>query len=92
VHAADVAKRLLDYDLHPPTMYFPLIVDEALMIEPTETEPKAVLDRFIAAMREIVGDAAARPELLHEAPHSTPVRRVDEVAAARKPTLRWSSA
>ncbi|MGM0494148.1 MAG: aminomethyl-transferring glycine dehydrogenase subunit GcvPB [Armatimonadota bacterium] len=90
VRAADVAKRLLDYDIHPPTMYFPLIVDEALMIEPTETEPKAVLDRFIAAVREIVSDAADRPELLHESPHSTPVRRVDEVAAARNPTLRWS--
>ncbi len=89
VHAADVAKRLLDYDLHPPTMYFPLIVDEALMIEPSETEPLATLDRFVEVMREIADDARERPDLLHDAPHTTPVRRVDEVAAARKPILRW---
>ncbi len=89
VRAADIAKRLLDYDIHPPTMYFPLVVDEALMIEPTETESKATLDRFIAVMREIARDAAEHPELLHDAPHSTPVRRVDEVTAARKPVLRW---
>jgi glycine dehydrogenase subunit 2 len=89
VRAADIAKRLLDYDIHPPTMYFPLIVDEALMIEPTETEPLAVLKRFVEVMREIAADAAQRPELLHEAPHTTPVRRVDEVTAARRPVLRW---
>ena len=89
VHAADIAKRLLDYDIHPPTMYFPLIVEEALMIEPTETESKAAMDYFIEMMQEIAQDAAGRPDLLHEAPHETPVRRVDEVAAARKPILRW---
>jgi len=89
VHAADVAKRLLDHNFHPPTMYFPLIVAEALMIEPTETEPNAVLDRFIEVMREIAHEAAENPEALHDAPHSTPVRRVDEVTAARKPILRW---
>ncbi|MFW5866467.1 MAG: aminomethyl-transferring glycine dehydrogenase subunit GcvPB [Armatimonadota bacterium] len=92
VHAADVAKRLLDFDFHPPTMYFPLIVAEALMIEPTETEPKAVLDRFIEVMREIAREAVECPDALHEAPHSTPVRRVDEVTAARKPVLRWRDA
>lgn len=89
VRAADIAKRLLDYEIHPPTMYFPLIVDEALMIEPTETESRATLDRFIEVMREIVRDAAESPDLLHEAPHTTPVRRVDEVTAARRPVLRW---
>jgi glycine dehydrogenase subunit 2 len=89
VHAADIAKRLLDYGIHPPTMYFPLIVEEALMIEPTETESKATLDRFIEVMREILRAAAEQPDLLHEAPHTTPVRRVDEVNAARKPVLRW---
>ncbi|NLO05333.1 MAG: aminomethyl-transferring glycine dehydrogenase subunit GcvPB [candidate division WS1 bacterium] len=89
IRAADVAKRLLDYGIHPPTMYFPLIVEEALMIEPTETESKAAMDYFIEMMQEIAQDAAGRPDLLHEAPHETPVRRVDEVAAARKPILRW---
>ncbi len=89
VHAADVAKRLLDHDMHPPTMYFPLIVDEALMIEPTETESKATLDRFIAVMLEIAREAREHPEALHEAPTHTPVHRVDEVTAARKPILRW---
>ncbi len=89
VRAADIAKRLLDHGIHPPTMYFPLIVDEALMIEPAETETKAALDRFIEVMREIAREAAADPEILHDAPHSTPVRRVDEVKAARNPILRW---
>jgi glycine dehydrogenase subunit 2 len=89
VRAADIAKRLLDHGIHPPTMYFPLIVDEALMIEPTETESKATLDRFIEVMRQIVRDAHERPETLHEAPRKTSVRRVDEVSAARHPVLRW---
>jgi glycine dehydrogenase subunit 2 len=88
VRALDLAKRLLDYGFHPPTMYFPLIVDEALMIEPTETESKATLDAFVAALRAIAQEAHKAPERLHEAPTTTPVRRVDEVTAARKPVLR----
>ncbi len=89
VHAVDIAKRLLDFGLHPPTMYFPLIVEEALMIEPTETESLVTLDRFIEAALQIEREARESPELLHEAPHVTPVRRVDEVTAARWPVLRW---
>jgi len=88
VHAVDIAKRLLDHGFHPPTMYFPQIVDEALMIEPTETESKATLDAFIAAMLAIAQEAHDAPERLHEAPTTMPVRRVDEVTAARKPVLR----
>jgi len=89
VHTVDIAKRLLDYGLHPPTVYFPLIVDEALMIEPTETESKQTLDAYIEAMKEIARDAEENPEILHTAPHSTPVRRLDDVRAARNPDLRW---
>ncbi|MGC9316447.1 MAG: aminomethyl-transferring glycine dehydrogenase subunit GcvPB, partial [Armatimonadota bacterium] len=89
VRAADVAKRLLDYDIHPPTMYFPIIVDEALMIEPTETESRSALERFTAVMLQIAHEAREHPERLHDAPQRTPVRRVDEVKAAREPTLRW---
>jgi glycine dehydrogenase subunit 2 len=89
VHTVDIAKRLLDYGLHPPTVYFPLIVDEALMIEPTETESKQTLDAFIGAMKEIARDAEENPEILHTAPHNTPVRRLDDVRAARNPDLRW---
>lgn len=89
VHTVDVAKRLLDYGLHPPTVYFPLIVDEALMIEPTETESKQTLDAFIEAMKEIARDAEENPEVLHTAPHNTPVKRLDDVRAARNPDLRW---
>jgi len=89
VRALDVAKRLLDYGLHPPTVYFPLIVKEAMMVEPTETESKRTLDQFIAAMIAIARDARENPEVLHEAPHHSPVRRVDELAAARHPKLRW---
>jgi glycine dehydrogenase subunit 2 len=91
VRAFDIAKRLLDYGMHPPTVYFPLIVKEAMMIEPTETESKATLDRFIEVMREIAQEAHTDPELLHEAPHGTPVRRPDEAAAARHPRLTWSA-
>jgi glycine dehydrogenase subunit 2 len=79
----------MDYDFHPPTIYFPLIVPEALMIEPTETEPKEVLDEFADAMLEIAGDAAERPELLKDAPHDRPVRRVDEVKAAKSGVVRY---
>jgi glycine dehydrogenase subunit 2 len=89
VHAVDIAKRLLDYGLHPPTVYFPLIVDEALMIEPTETESKQTLDSFIEAMKEIARDVEENPEILHTAPHNTPVKRLDDVRAARNLDLRW---
>jgi len=83
IHALDIAKRLMDYDFHPPTNYFPLIVKEALMIEPTETESKQTLDRFAEAMLKIADEAHTNPQLLHEAPHHTPVSRLDEVKAAR---------
>jgi glycine dehydrogenase subunit 2 len=89
VHTVDIAKRLLDYGLHPPTVYFPLIVDEALMIEPTETESKQTLDAFVEVMKEIARDVEENPEILHTAPHNTPVRRLDDVRAARNPDLRW---
>jgi len=84
VRAVDVSKRLMDFGFHPPTNYFPLIVPEALMIEPTETENKATLDAFVKAMRQIADEARDRPEVLHDAPHGTPVRRLDEVRAARE--------
>jgi len=89
IHTVDVAKRLIDYGFHPPTIYFPLIVEEALMIEPTETESKETLDAFAEAMLQIAREAKEQPELLREAPHNTPVSRLDEVTAARKPVLRW---
>ncbi len=85
----DVAKRLLDYGFHPPTIYFPLVVPEAMMIEPTETETKATLDSFIDAMRTIAEEAERDPELLKTAPHITPVGRLDETTAARNPVLHW---
>lgn len=84
VRAGDVGKRLMDFGFHPPTVYFPLIVSEALMIEPTETENKATLDAFVEAMRQIADEARDKPELLREAPHTMPVRRLDEVRAARE--------
>jgi glycine dehydrogenase subunit 2 len=83
VRALDVSKRLMDYNFHPPTNYFPLIVPEALMIEPTETESKETLDQFIDAMRQIADEAVKEPALLHSAPHHTPVKRLDEVKAAK---------
>jgi glycine dehydrogenase subunit 2 len=89
VHTMDVAKRLMDYGFHPPTVYFPLIVEEALMIEPTETENKDTLDAFAEAMLQIVADAREDPDLLHEAPLKAPTRRLDEVKAARDLILRW---
>jgi glycine dehydrogenase subunit 2 len=89
ITALDVAKRLMDYKFHPPTIYFPLIVPEALMIEPTETEAKETLDAFCDAMREIARDAAERPRLLKEAPHHRPVRRLDEVKAAKRAIVRY---
>lgn len=92
VRTLDLAKRLLDYGFHAPTIYFPLIVPEALMIEPTETETKETLDAFVEAIKKIVQEAKENPELLHEAPHTTPVRRLDEVRAARQPILRFTFA
>ena len=89
ITALDVAKRLMDYGIHPPTVYFPLVVPEALMIEPTETEPKERLDDFVDAMQAIAREAAESPELLKEAPHGRPVRRLDEVRAAKQPVLRY---
>jgi glycine dehydrogenase subunit 2 len=89
VTALDVAKRLIDYGYHPPTIYFPLIVDEGLMIEPTETETKERLDDFIKAMQEIARESKENPELVKDAPTKTPIRRVDEVTAARQPILKW---
>ena len=89
VRTLDVAKRLLDYGFHPPTIYFPLLVDEAMMIEPTETEPLRDLDSFAAAMIAIAREIEKSPELLQDAPYTTPVRRLDEAAAVRKPDLRW---
>jgi glycine dehydrogenase subunit 2 len=85
----DIAKRLIDYGLHPPTMSFPLIVQGALMIEPTETESKMDIDRFIDAMKKIAQEAKTDPELLKNAPHVSYVRRLDETGAARNPVLRW---
>jgi glycine dehydrogenase subunit 2 len=89
VTALDVAKRLMDYGFHPPTIYFPLIVPEALMIEPTETETKETLDAFCDAMLAIAREAAENPALLKEAPHSRPVRRLDEVRAAKHPIVKF---
>jgi glycine dehydrogenase subunit 2 len=92
IRALDVAKRLMDFGFHPPTNYFPLIVHEALMIEPTESESLQVLDAFAEAMLKIAGEAKANPELLHGAPHVTPVGRMDEVKAAKDLVLRWRPA
>jgi glycine dehydrogenase subunit 2 len=89
ITALDVAKRLMDYGHHPPTIYFPLIVPEALMIEPTETEPKEVLDDFAEAMLAIAREAAQEPEVVRDAPHNRPVKRLDEVKAAKRAVVRY---
>ena len=89
VRTLDIAKRLLDFGVHAPTIYFPLIVDEAFMVEPTESEPRESLDHFVAALEKIHEEAATQPELLRTAPHATPVGRLDEAQAARQPDLRW---
>ncbi len=89
IHALDIAKRLMDFGFHPPTNYFPLIVHEALMIEPTETESKETLDAFAAAMLQIAEEAHTNPEVLRSAPHETPFGRLDEVKAARDLVLQW---
>lgn len=90
VRALDVAKRLMDYGFHPPTIYFPLIAPEALMIEPTETESRETLDTFIDAMRSIAREIEREPETVKSAPHTTPVRKLDETTAARQPCLCWT--
>ena len=89
VSTLDVAKRLIDYGVHPPTVYFPLIVEEALMVEPTETESLDTINHFIEVMKKIAEEAKENPELLHDAPYNTPVRRLDQVKAARNPVLKW---
>jgi glycine dehydrogenase subunit 2 len=102
VRALDVAKALLDRDFYAPTIYFPLVVPEAIMVEPTETESKATLDAFAAAIKEIVAEAKSNPQALHEEPRNLPVGRLDEVATARRinsylqgsgddPVLRWKA-
>jgi glycine dehydrogenase subunit 2 len=89
VSALDIAKRLMDFGIHPPTVYFPLIVPEALMIEPTETEPKERLDEFCDVMLRIAPEASVDPDVLHDAPHNRPVRRLDEVKAAKRAVVRY---
>jgi glycine dehydrogenase subunit 2 len=89
VRTLDIAKRLIDFRFHPPTIYFPLIVEEAIMIEPTETESKETLEAFAAAMRQIADEVESDPELIRSAPRTRVVGRLDEVTAARKPCLRW---
>ncbi|MFQ5382290.1 MAG: aminomethyl-transferring glycine dehydrogenase subunit GcvPB, partial [Dehalococcoidia bacterium] len=89
IRTVDVAKRLIDYAIHPPTVYFPLIVEEALMIEPTETEAREDIEALAEALVAIASEAKESPELLREAPHDAPIGRLDEVTAARKPELRW---
>jgi glycine dehydrogenase subunit 2 len=88
IRTLDLAKRMLDFGVHPPTVYFPLVVDEALMVEPTETETKETLDHFVEIVVEILREAREDPEVARNAPHTTPVRRLDEAAAARKPVIR----
>jgi glycine dehydrogenase (decarboxylating) beta subunit (EC 1.4.4.2) len=89
VSTLDMAKALMDYGYHPPTIYFPLVVEEAMMIEPTETEGKETLDAFAEALISIAKEAEENPDRVKTAPHSTIVARLDETAAARKPVLRW---
>ena len=89
VHTLDIAKRLIDYGFHPPTIYFPLIVSGAMLIEPTESVGRQELDQFIDAMRSIAREAIDDPELVLNAPHTTRIGRLDEAGAARKPVLRW---
>ncbi|MBI3286997.1 MAG: aminomethyl-transferring glycine dehydrogenase subunit GcvPB, partial [Chloroflexi bacterium] len=92
VRTLDIAKRLLDFGFYAPTIYFPLIVEEALMIEPTETESRETLDAFAAALHQIAREAEEEPQALRSAPHRAPTRRLDEVGAARRPNLRWRAA
>ncbi|MBA7517439.1 putative glycine dehydrogenase (decarboxylating) subunit 2 [subsurface metagenome] len=90
IKTLDVAKRLLDFGLHAPTVYFPLIVSEALMIEPTDSESKETLDKFIEVMKKIRKEADENPDILKTAPHSTPVRRLDEVKAIKELKTIWT--
>ena len=89
VHTLDIAKRLIDYGFHPMTIYFPLIVPGAMLIEPTESVGRQELDQFVEAMRSIAREAVEDPELVLNAPHTTRIGRLDEAAAARRPVLRW---
>ncbi len=89
VHTLDIAKRLIDYGFHPMTIYFPLVVDGAMLIEPTESVGRADLDAFVQAMKDINAEAREDPQIVIDAPHSTRIGRLDEAAAARKPVLRW---
>jgi len=89
VSTLDIAKRLLDFGIHPPTIYFPLVVHGAMMIEPTETETRETLDQFVDALRRIHDEALHSPEMVRTAPHNLPLARVDEATAARHPVLRW---
>jgi glycine dehydrogenase subunit 2 len=89
IRTLDIAKRMLDHNVHPPTVYFPLLVDEALMIEPTETETKERLDHFAEVVHAILEEAKEDPEVARTAPHTTPVRRLDEAGAAKRPVVRW---
>jgi glycine dehydrogenase subunit 2 len=88
IRTLDLAKRLLDHGYHPPTVYFPLLVEEALLVEPTETETKESLDGFAEAVAKILEEALEDPEIARNAPYTTPVRRLDEAAAARHPVIR----
>ena len=89
IHTTDVAKALIDRGYHPPTIYFPLIVHEAMMIEPTESESRETLDEFIEAMKDIAREAKEDPEAIHACPKTTPVGRPDETKAARNPVVRF---
>ena len=91
VHTLDIAKRLIDYGFHPMTIYFPLVVDGAMLIEPTESVGRADLDAFVEAMKDIDREAHESPDLVINAPYSTRIGRLDEATAARKPVLRWKS-
>jgi glycine dehydrogenase subunit 2 len=88
IRTLDLAKRLLDHGVHPPTVYFPLIVDEALLVEPTETETRETLDSFAESLAAILREAAEDPQIARGAPYTTPVRRLDEVTAAKRPVIR----
>ena len=89
ISTTSAAKRLIELGFHPPTVYFPLVVNEAIMIEPTETESKETLDAFAAAMEQVAREALAGDPVLHEAPRNTPVGRVDEARAVKEPRLCW---
>jgi glycine dehydrogenase subunit 2 len=91
VRMLDIAKRLIDHGYHPPTIYFPLIVEEGMLVEPTETESLETLDAFADALLAIATEAESEPDTVRSAPHHAPVRRLDEATAARQPDLRWRS-